>query len=172
MKRHHAAAALTLAALLAISGVHACTPKPKGELVSARDGAVSIDARQVGSGTVRFFSYPVGGKDVVFFVARSRSGEIRTAFDACVTCFPHHMGYRQEGDCLVCIFCNTSFRMDELDKGKGNCVPIKINNRLEGDKILIDQKDLEAGSAWFCTPAVPPPEQGLFFHQLTILIIV
>ena len=149
MKLQRAVAALILAALLAIFNVQACSLKPKGERVSARDGVVSIDGKQVGSGAVRVFRYPAAGKEVVFFVARSRSGEIRTAFDACVTCFPNHMGYRQEGDCLVCIFCNTSFRMDELDKGKGNCVPIKINNRLEGDRVLIDQKDLEAGSAWF-----------------------
>jgi uncharacterized membrane protein len=137
------------AAALALLGFAACAQKPKGEQVTAKDGIIHIDARNIGKGEVRFFRFHAGNKDVMFFAARSGSGDIKTAFDACITCFPHRMGYRQEGDCLVCIYCNTPFHLKELDKGKGNCVPIRIKHRLEGDSILIDQKEVEAGSVWF-----------------------
>jgi uncharacterized membrane protein len=140
-----AAAALSLFAL----GLSGCAGKPKGEGLAPRDGVFRVDARTIGAGEVKFFHYRSGGKYVVFLVARSDSGDIKAAFDACMTCYPHRMGYRQDGDSVVCNFCGNRFRLEELNKGIGNCVPISINYRMEGSDVIIDQNDIMAGSAWF-----------------------
>jgi len=140
---------ITASAFLLMAAMPACSGKPKGEPIAPKDGVFSIDAKSIGAGDVRFFSYSSGGKDIVFFVARSDTGVIKAAFDACVTCYPNKKGYRQEGDSVVCIFCGNRFRLEELNKGIGNCIPIALNFRLTGDTVLIDQTEVMAGSSWF-----------------------
>lgn len=139
---------LLVAALMATAP--ACSKhRPKGEPVVPEGGVFRLDASTIGPGEVRFYRYATGGRDVVFFVARSPKGEVKTAFDACITCYTHGRGYRQEEDCVVCTFCDTPFRIEELDQGKGNCVPIKVAHTLEGDTAVIKLSDIEAGAAWF-----------------------
>ncbi|MBI5190668.1 MAG: DUF2318 domain-containing protein [Nitrospirae bacterium] len=144
--------ACALAALLALvmASVASCAKaRDKGAPVMPEGGVFRIDASGIGRNEVRFFRYETGGKDVVFFVARSPQGDIKTAFDACITCYPHKRGYRQEEDCVVCIFCDTPFRIEELEQGKGNCVPIRIEHTLDGDSVVIERSAIEAGAAWF-----------------------
>lgn len=139
-----------VAALLALLTFTACTAKPpKGAPLTPENGVFRVDASGIGKGAVSFYRYPTGGKEVVFFVARSPRGDIKTAFDACITCYPHNMGYRLDGDCVVCVFCDTPFRIEDLDQGKGNCVPIKVEHRLEGGSVVIDQSAIESGAVWF-----------------------
>lgn len=127
----------------------ACGGTPKGEAVHPDNGVFSFDARRIGAGDVKFYGYDSGGKHITFFIARAPSGELRTAFDACVTCYPYRMGYKAKEGCVVCAYCNTVFKLDELGVGKGNCIPISIPHRLEGDTLTISQKDIEAGARWF-----------------------
>ncbi|MBI5696649.1 MAG: DUF2318 domain-containing protein [Nitrospirae bacterium] len=142
------AAAVLLVIVLAL--FPACAAKKdKGEPVIPENGVFRIDASGIGKGEVRFFRYETVGKGVVFFVARSPQGDIKTAFDACITCYPHKKGYRQEEDCVVCIFCDTPFRIEELEQGKGNCVPIRIEHTLDGNAVVIERPAIEAGAAWF-----------------------
>ena len=96
-----------------------------------------------------FFRYAAGGKEVVFLVAKDKNGDIKTAFDACITCYRHKQGYTQDADCVVCTYCGTTFDIEKLDKGLGNCVPIRIKHQLEGDTVTITQAEIEAGEKWF-----------------------
>jgi uncharacterized membrane protein len=141
------AAAIILSVVLV--SISACGKKPRGEELVPRDGKFIINTTGFERGTVRFFRHHFGDKDIVFLVARADDGSFKTAFDACITCYPHHMGYRSEKGCVVCIYCNTAFNIDTLDTGVGNCVPIKIPSRGEGETIFISQGDVEAGSKWF-----------------------
>jgi len=93
--------------------------------------------------------YDHDGKQVVFMVAKTRSGDIKTAFDACITCYPHRQGYRADPGCVVCRYCGTSFQIDDLDKGIGNCIPIAVPHDISGQNVIIRQSDIEAGSRWF-----------------------
>ena len=139
--------AFAISAVLAI--LYSCSVPPKGELVTASDGIVSIDTRSLARGVARFYHYNKDGKDIVFFIARPESGDLKVAFDACVACNPYKKGYRLEAGTVVCIHCGTAFKIDELDVGKGNCIPIKIRHSINGGTIRIDQKDLEEGACWF-----------------------
>ncbi len=141
------AAAIILTVLVA--SLFACARKPKGEELTPVQGRFVIDARSFEKGEVRFYRHSYMGKEIGFLVARGEDGSFKTAFDACITCYPHRMGYRSEKGCVVCIYCNSVFRIEELDTGIGNCVPIKIPSRLEGDKLVISQSDVEEGIKWF-----------------------
>ena len=127
----------------------ACAKKQKGEPVTPKDGSFSIDVSGIKKGEVRFYRYLAGDKAVVFFVARTSSGDIKTAFDACVTCYPNKMGYRQAGSRVECIFCDTAFDIDDIDKGEGNCYPIKIEHLVEGGRVIISQAEIEKGASFF-----------------------
>jgi uncharacterized membrane protein len=126
----------------------ACGKKPTGEELTPRDGKFIINTIGFEKGTVRFYSHHFGGKDIVFLVAHAENG-FKTAFDACITCYPNHMGYRIEKGCVVCIYCDTAFNLENLDTGVGNCMPIKIPSRLDGGNLVITQGDVEAGAKWF-----------------------
>jgi len=139
---------ITLLASAAFTGCNA--GPPKGTPVSAKDGLVRIDASQIKPGEVRFYRYePKGGGLAVFMLARTDSGDIKAAFDACITCYPHRMGYRSEDDCVVCVYCGTRFRLDELGTGKGNCIPVELKFEQDGDAVFISEADLIAGSRYF-----------------------
>lgn len=126
-----------------------CGGKTKGELVTPSGGVFTIDTADIKKGDVRFFRREAGGKTVVFMVARDDFGEIKTAFDACITCYPHKQGYRHEDGSVVCIFCGNTFRIDSLDKGIGNCMPIKIEHRMDGSRLILRQEDIDSGAKWF-----------------------
>lgn len=135
---------------LALFTAASCSGGPSGEeAVLPRDGVFRIDASRIGRGDVRFYRYKASGKDVVFMVARTREGEIKTAFDACITCYPHGKGYRCEKGRVVCVYCGTAFDLEELGVGKGNCVPIAIEHTMDGDTVLIGQSLIETGAKWF-----------------------
>lgn len=95
---------LSLAASLA-----SCGGKTKGELVNPGGGVFTIDTAGIKKGDVRFFRREAGGKTVVFMVARDDFGEIKTAFDACITCYPHKQGYRHADGSVACIYCGNTF---------------------------------------------------------------
>lgn len=140
-------AAIILSVVLV--SIFACGKKPRGEELAPRGGKFIINTAGFEKGTVRFFRHHFHDKDIVFLVARSEDGGYKTAFDACITCYPHRMGYRSEKGCVVCIYCNTAFKIESLDTGVGNCVPIKIPSSAKGETIVISQGDVEAGSKWF-----------------------
>lgn len=136
-----------LVSMLAVCGCGEDTNR--SDAIMPKDGVFVIDARGIRSGEVKFFHYDTGAKTVVFLVAKTKGGEIKTAFDACVTCYPYKKGYVCKDGRVVCIQCGTAFELGELGIGKGNCIPIKIDHRLESGRVLIDRKVIEAGARWF-----------------------
>lgn len=119
------------------------------EAVSASEGRVSIPLGKVSDGKAHFFSYASGGGSIDFFVLKSQDGAIRVAFDACDVCYREKMGYRQEGEFMVCINCNQKFRSDRINEIKGGCNPAPLNRTFSGGKIVIAENDLAAGLRYF-----------------------
>jgi len=127
----------------------ACSNKNKGEELVPAGGRFEINVSRLEKGGARFFRHRFKDKNIVFMVARAGNGELKAAFDACITCYPHRMGYMSEKGCVICRYCDTSFSIENIDTGVGNCVPIKIPSRLEGENLVISQSDIEAGAKWF-----------------------
>lgn len=116
----------------------------------AGSDAVRISLSEIDS-TVRYFKYDSGGVEVRYFAVKGSDGIVRTAFDACKVCYKAGKGYTQVGSDVKCNNCNLQFRIDDLgskNQGKG-CWPAYLPNKAEGDSIVIQKSDLEAGSYLF-----------------------
>lgn len=121
----------------------------KAAPVRAQGGDVRIPVKTVADGNAHFFAYETGGKTVTFFVMKAADGNIRTAFDACVACNHAKLGYRQEGDLVVCNNCGLGFNPTDIGKITDGCNPIPLQKTGDGEMIVLKAKDLEAGAQYF-----------------------
>jgi hypothetical protein len=117
--------------------------------VTIEDGAVRLDAGQFADRRARYYTVESAGKTLSFFVLKSSDGAIRAAFDACDVCYPAQKGYHQEGDVMVCNNCGNRFPSARINVEKGGCNPAPLVVRTEGDAIVIQAADLEAGTKYF-----------------------
>lgn len=142
-------AALVALALALASQAHAFSFFGGPKEVKAKAGAVTLPLAEVSDGKAHFYTYKTGGKDVQFFVIKSRDGVVRTALNACDVCFREKKGYTQEGDSLVCNNCGQRFHSNKVMELKGGCNPSPINRTLSANSLSIPETDLKAGAAYF-----------------------
>lgn len=119
------------------------------ETVSAANGTVTIPVGDVDDGQAHFYTYDAGGKDVKFFVMKSRDGIIRAAFDACDVCFGEKKGYSQEGDFMVCNNCGQRFHSSRINEVRGGCNPSPLHRAYDERNVTISVNDLNAGTRYF-----------------------
>ncbi len=117
--------------------------------VKAKNGVVQLPLADVSDGKAHFFSYKTGGKDVQFFVLKSKDGQIRSAFDACDVCYRAKKGYTQEGDTMRCNNCGMKFHSTKIMEVKGGCNPSPLARTLDATSITIREADLKAGIGYF-----------------------
>jgi len=122
----------------------------------APTGEVSYPVGQFDDGKCRFFEYrtPVG-VTIRYFVLKSSDGVIRSAFDACDSCWPAHKGYRQVGDDMVCQNCRMKFASTKVMEVKGGCNPSPLPNQVRNGKVVIRVEDIQTGIHYF-----EPPKEG------------
>ncbi len=96
----------------------------------------------------QFYTYRFQNKQINFFVIKMNDKTL-SFLDACASCYPHKQGYRYENNSVVCRYCNIRFPISKLEKGIGNCYPIKINGRIEQGKYLIPVTTLEEAANKF-----------------------
>lgn len=97
----------------------------------------------------KWYEYDLGERNIKFFAVRADDGSIRTAFNACDVCYAAGKGYRQEGNDMVCNNCGLRFSINGLgteNKNPGGCWPGYLPNVVEGDYVLIKEKDLTDNS--------------------------
>ena len=112
-------------------------------------GDVSIPVSEL-SGKARFYEYKTAsGKTVSFFAMRSSDGVYRAALNACDVCFAGKQGYRQEGDDMVCNKCGNHFHSAQINEVQGGCNPIGLERKMEGERLRISGRALEAGASYF-----------------------
>jgi len=91
-----------------------------------------------------------GGKEINFFAVKAADGSIRTAFDACDSCYRSKKGYEQQGNKMNCNNCNQKFTIDRLGpSATGGCNPGYLPNQLNGATISIKASDLKDGARYF-----------------------
>jgi uncharacterized membrane protein len=117
--------------------------------VNDEGGVVRIPLASVEDGNAHFFTLTSGGKKISFFAMRAPDGSIHTAFDACVSCNHAKLGYRQEGDFVVCNNCGMGFKPTDIGLVTGGCNPIPVNKSVDGQMLILKTKDLEAGAQYF-----------------------
>ena len=117
--------------------------------LKAVNGQVSLPVSEL-SGKARFYEYETeSGKTVRFFAMKSPDGVYRTALDACDVCFHAKKGYSQEGEDMVCNNCGMHFPSAQINEVKGGCNPIGLERKLDGEKLNVSAKELEAGASYF-----------------------
>lgn len=117
--------------------------------LKSEGGRVSIPASELNE-RARFYEYQTAsGKTVSFFAVRSTDGVYRAALNACDVCFAGKRGYRQEGEDMVCNKCGMHFPSSKINEVKGGCNPIGLERKVEGDRVVIDARGLEAGAGYF-----------------------
>jgi uncharacterized membrane protein len=117
--------------------------------VTEQGADVRIPLRTLDDGNAHFFAYAAGGKTITFFAMKAMDGSIRTALDACVACNHAKLGYRQEGNLVVCNNCGMGFKPTDIGMTTGGCNPIPIKKSVDGQTIVLKAKDLEDGARYF-----------------------
>jgi hypothetical protein len=117
--------------------------------VAAENGEVKVQLSALQGSTASYFVYHANGKDVKFFVLKASDGTVRTALDACTACNHAKLGYRQNGEAMVCNNCGMSFRSTDVGHITGGCSPIPLENSQDGTTLTVKAKDLEAGVQYF-----------------------
>ncbi len=117
--------------------------------VKAQAGNVTIPLADVSDGKAHFYSFKTGGKDVKFFVLKSKDGVVRTALDACDVCYRAKKGYVQEGDAMKCVNCGMKFHSTRIMEVKGGCNPHPLPRTTDAKNLTIREADLAAGVGYF-----------------------
>ncbi|HEX8723702.1 MAG TPA: DUF2318 domain-containing protein [Pyrinomonadaceae bacterium] len=120
-----------------------------GGALEVSNGEVSVPVSEL-SGKARFYEYKTAsGKSVRFFAIRSSDGVYRAALDSCDVCFAAKKGYRQEGDDMVCNKCGNHFHSAQVNEVHGGCNPVGLERKVEGGRLRLSARDLEAGASYF-----------------------
>ena len=134
------------------AGVYAKSmPKASSPPVKVVDGMeyFVFSESDFNNGQARYYNVKAGGKTVRFFLAKAKDGVVRAAFDACDVCYKAKKGYRQDGDFMICVNCGQRFRLDKINILTGGCNPSALKREFKEGMILIDKKDVAAGSHYF-----------------------
>lgn len=118
----------------------------KGESVELVNGRVSITANVFNDNLAHYYHVKLSdGKTVYFFIIKDGAGIYRAAANACQVCFNARMGFRQEGDYMVCNTCGNKYPLEKIATEKGGCNPgpINPNLKIQSENIIVEQQDLE-----------------------------
>lgn len=106
---------------------------PPAQTISAQNGVAQIPVSSVDDGRLHFFLLDAEGTQVRFIVIRKPGGGFATALDACAICGP--IGYRQDGQNVVCRNCGAPIYIPTIGQG-GGCNPIAFASKIEGGQIV------------------------------------
>ncbi len=115
---------------------------PTGEVITELD-AVRIPVSDI-SKNAQFYSY----ERIEYFVVEDKSGDVKTAFNACDVCYGAKKGYSQKGEDMVCNNCGNHYSISGLGTKNlrgGGCWPGYLPSKVEGDYLVIEKSDLETG---------------------------
>ncbi|MBI3592892.1 MAG: DUF2318 domain-containing protein [Nitrospirae bacterium] len=90
-----------------------------------------------------FFTYHYNKSININFFVINIDGKILSFFDACERCYPKKLGYRFDNGSVVCRACDIRFPLSEVEKGIGNCAPIKLGGDVKEGKYFIPVSSIE-----------------------------
>jgi high-affinity iron transporter len=138
-RRMLVAASSCLVVLLGLTAdfvyTQAAAAPPPAQEVTAQNNVVHIPTAAVDDGKLHFFTLNMDGTEIRFLVIRRPGGGYATALDACAICGP--IGYRQEGQNVVCRNCGAPIYIPSIGQS-GGCNPIGFTSRVEAGQIAFD----------------------------------
>ena len=140
---------LLLLIAVVISGCSGSSSSGKSGLLTPTNGKLEIPVAGISDGKAHHFKVKASdGTMVTFFVLKSADGILRAAIDACDVCYRSGLGYYQEGDNMVCKNCGQKFASNKINVIKGGCNPAPLSRTVEGDKLVIQMRDINMNS-WY-----------------------
>jgi hypothetical protein len=117
--------------------------------VIAENGEVKVQLSALQGSTASYFVYNADGKDLKFIALRASDGTVRVSLDACQACYHAKLGYRQNGEAMICNNCGMRFKSTDVGRITGGCSPIPLKNSQDGKTLTVKVKDLEEGAKYF-----------------------
>lgn len=109
---------------------------------------IVVDVNTLKADVPAFFSHEYRGKKINFIVLKT-GNKVSSFLDACSTCYPAKKGYRFEDGRIICKDCNMGYSADEVEKGVGGCIPMRVAGRLDHGKYLIPVSAIEEAAGKF-----------------------
>ena len=118
-------------------------------LIKPVEGKLQIPLAVISDGKAHHYQVKADdGTLVHFFAIKSKDGVVRAAIDSCDVCYKAGKGYFQEGDFMVCENCGQKFASSRINVVKGGCNPAPLNRLVDGKKLIIEMKDINANK-WY-----------------------
>ena len=116
----------------------------KGEPVELVDGSVELETALFDDTSVIYYNLDIDGTTIYFFVVKDKNGVYRVAANACQVCADSKMGFRVEGDFMVCNTCGNKYPFEKISTEKGGCNPVPISSdiKVSNGKLIIAKEEL------------------------------
>jgi len=125
-----------------------CSKKPVYPEAPFDGSSIRIGLADIPEQKPVFFTFSADARGINFFLLKTK-GNVESYFDACGKCYPRKLGFRCEGERVLCRACDVSYHLDDLKDGIGSCYPIKLKGRVEGNAFVIDKQDILKGEKFF-----------------------
>ncbi|WP_052812808.1 DUF2318 domain-containing protein [Desulfonatronum thioautotrophicum] len=118
--------------------------------VTPENGELVHTAAMFTDGQARYFVLRAeDGLAIRYFALRTSEGVIRTAFDACDACWQANLGYVQDGDVMICRYCNMRFPSRSIGELRGGCNPSPLPSVVRDGNLVIRASDVLEGRRYF-----------------------
>lgn len=118
------------------------SPSPQGE--------VRIDVGDLKTGEARFYHFlNPSNQEVEFFIARDQSGTFQVAFNAGDSHYKVKRGFSVQDGWVIDNKCGTTSRLTEVNAGGSGCRPVPLAHRVQGDQVVLTERDILAGWRYF-----------------------
>jgi high-affinity iron transporter len=114
--------------------------------VTFHDGRVTIPLAQVSDGDLHRFEARENGTEVRFWLYKKPDGKVATVFDACQICGP--VGFYKGPNGVVCKNCAAPINGQSVGL-TGGCNPIPLQAEQTAEAVIIQEKDVAAGTHIF-----------------------
>ncbi|MGH9774784.1 MAG: Fe-S-containing protein [Candidatus Acidiferrales bacterium] len=142
------AAALCFAVVLAFAAEYvygrAAAAPPDATRLTSIGSSVRVPLSNLMDQNLHFYSVEANDTELRFLVIHKANGDYAVALDACQICGP--VGYRQEGQNIVCQNCGASIYAPSVGQ-EGGCNPIPVNSQVEGGELVVDLSALTGAAS-------------------------
>ncbi len=126
------------------------SPSNAPATATAAAADLNVPAATFDDGAAHFYKFTAAsGREVRFFVMKSKDGAVRAALDACTVCYGDKRGYHQAGDTMVCNKCSKAFPSNAINDVTGGCNPVPLDRSVDGDRVIVAAAGLERGASYF-----------------------
>ncbi len=140
---------LGVTGLIAASAIAISVAPPSCTALTGND-KLTVAMTKLAPGTANFFCYRnEAGDHLRFVLARDESGQVHSILDGCRQCGKFHKGYATADGELICRVCGNKYKLADVERGEGSCVPVALPSKQSQDHIEIKVADLKQASQQF-----------------------